>query len=676
LSGVGSGFTNLGRVSYNVSDWAEFQSYSFTTGVNVKSAPQELLDTDLTVGLNVYLRSDGGVEQRKGYTQRNPTPFANAFLGVARFNQTIVNATPVSPSTKFLLGQNGTSLVDIDRGTVIQTNAFAGGSKKWKYDFIYDGDHLVTAYKPPTVTANATAGTFGAGVYLVTYAFGLATGGNTAASAETSYSATTANQSINVVLPTIPTGVNTVHVYTTVAGGASGTELAYTTAFPVISGTTPTLVVSAPGSGVAQPTVGTNNLAGSDVMIITTGVGGPYIFDGYSVYVPPAYVAGGISGASWIEVINDVVWFGGIPSQTNLVAGTAIGYPEGNNNASIDLQPVGLPSYAQFAMSSPVTGLSVLGAGPQAGLVVGLNKGLTVLFGTAPGNYFAQDVPSEDGVASGYCMASYSGIVYFMGRQAFYMYDGSSNPQQLSQNIEPWILNDALNQDYSLKGDRTTTFVMEYNNRLHIWYDVVGSGQLTNVLVFDLNNYGWTVLTLANPMIDACVLNGPGDAVPSLPVCVDQNVGLCYNWDAYSVTQPNGQTHAVSDNGTAISAQMATKFFKIGVPGTPKRLMRLYPELFVEQFSGQVQATTDYGYTTSGQEISLTPPPMALWDVALWDQFTWAQTAVRTFLGAPSTRFDLNLTGEAFSFGLQTNSTNPPWTLQGFTGTYRQESRV
>ena len=671
-----AGFGNLGRASYNKADWQEFQTYSYGTGVNVKSAPQELNDTDLSQALNVYLRTDGGIEQRKGYAARSAL-FSGGFMGGARLAQTIVNNTPQNPSIKFLLGQRGNDLVDIDRGVVIQTNAFFS-AQKWQTETIWDPDHQVTAYAPATAISSTvtTTGSFAAGTYLVTYAFGLTNGGNTAASSESTVNVTASGSSLNITLPTIPYGVNAVHVYTTAVGGSSGSELSTGTNYTVTPGTKPTLLVNAPGSGVAQPTVATNNVMGSDVLIIVTGGGGPYIFDGYSVYTPPAYTAADLAGTQWVEVINNVVWFGGIPSQTNLVVGTAIGYPEGNTNAAVNLQPTGLPSYAQFATSGPVTGLSVIGAGPQAGLVIGMNKGLSVLFGTAPGNYFQQDVPSEDGVASGYAMSSYSGIVYFIGKQAIYQYDGSSNPTQISQNIEPWILNDPLHQDYSLKGDRTQCFSAVYNNKLHVFYDVTGSGLLNAAVVYDFMTGGWTPLQMANPFSAFVLLDAPGDPSPAQSVVFDSQIGYCYNWDAYATNQPAGLTHSVSDNGAPITASFTTKFFKVGVPGTPKRIMRVYPELFFEAFTGTIGVTTNYGTGLTTQLIINPQPGNSQWDAFLWDVGQWSAAQSQEFYGAPESRFDMNLTGEAFGFNLSTSSVNPPWVLQGFTGVYKQESRV
>ena len=47
-----------------------FACFGFRGGLNIKDMPQELDDGDLTVAYNVYLRSDGGIEQRKGMNAR------------------------------------------------------------------------------------------------------------------------------------------------------------------------------------------------------------------------------------------------------------------------------------------------------------------------------------------------------------------------------------------------------------------------------------------------------------------------------------------------------------------------------------------------------------------------------------------------------------------------------
>ena len=276
------------------------------------------------------------------------------------------------------------------------------------------------------------------------------------------------------------------------------------------------------------------------------------------------------------------------------------------------------------------------------------------------------------------------GQLFYLGRQAFYVFDGQSAPQRLSDKVEPWILGNvnATAPSYAMQGDRTQYWMFYYNNRIHIVYDSTGSGLLGTWLVFDLINSGWTIQQPADAVIAYAALDGPGDPAPTVGVIFCQSSGNQYFWDQYSTgvmtaDQYNGTT------GANIQAGFSTKFFKVGTPGTPKRIMRWYPEFFAGNLNATCTITNDYGASSVASAVnalsnnsyynntaSQTINGGVGYGYALWSSGT------RTFVGAPTTRIDTNLQGEAFSFGASTNAQTQPWIFQGMTGNYAQEARV
>ena len=48
-----------------------------------------------------------------------------------------------------------------------------------------------------------------------------------------------------------------------------------------------------------------------------------------------------------------------------------------------------------------------------------------------------QDMPFQDSVTAGRTMISDNGVVYFLGRNGVYSFDGMSVPKQISEKIEP-----------------------------------------------------------------------------------------------------------------------------------------------------------------------------------------------------------------------------------------------
>lgn len=392
----------------------------------------------------------------------------------------------------------------------------------------------------------------------------------------------------------------------------------------------------------------------TDCLVICTGSGGPYLFDGTTITAPASWA--NVAGARWCCMLNGILWFGGIPIQPNLLYGTQVGHPET------------LVFYDLFTMSAPITGLCAQGTGPQAGLVIGMNTGICVLYGTGPQNWYMQDIPMADGVVAGRTMIAVNGVVYFLGRLAIYAFDGSQ-VSPISDQVEPWILNDPLYPDFPMNGDRSTAFAWFYNNRLYVGYDSGNLGYPTAYLCCHLNvNGAWSIHS-GPKLIAAFLLDAPGDGINGTPlacVVLDATTGQAYDWDTYA----DAALHTVSDNGVAIQAICLSKYFKIGLPGTPKALTRLYPELFTETFAGSLQADTDYGSSSVSQLLSPQTTVQMLWDAANWDEGNWSPGAGLQYL---QQRVDVNITAEAFAFGIFSNDTNPPWRFVGVTGEYAQK---
>ena len=142
----------------------------------------------------------------------------------------------------------------------------------------------------------------------------------------------------------------------------------------------------------------------TDCTVICTGVGGPYVYDGTNLYVPTGWADA--SGAEWCAIVNGIPWFGGIPAYPNQIFGAGDGVTESMET---------LPGTRNFVFSAPVRGLCALGSGANAALIVGLNMGFGVLFGTGPTTFYLQEISFEDAVAAGRSMVSANGVVYFLG---------------------------------------------------------------------------------------------------------------------------------------------------------------------------------------------------------------------------------------------------------------------
>ena len=216
----------------------------------------------------------------------------------------------------------------------------------------------------------------------------------------------------------------------------------------------------------------------TDVLVICTGSGGPYVYDGTNLYTPVGWASA--ASASWCALVNGILWFGGIPAFPNQIFGAGDGIIQSMET---------LPAIRNFVLSTPVMGLVEQGSGATATLVIGVNGGISVLYGTGPSTFYKQDIPMSDGVSAGRTMCSDAGNIYFLGNSNAFEFDGQTIPQPITKKVEPWILNDPLYQgtnNYPMTGNRNLSWATIYNNRLHLGY-CSGTTVPNTILCFDLS---------------------------------------------------------------------------------------------------------------------------------------------------------------------------------------------
>jgi hypothetical protein len=653
----------LGQRSYAISRQEE-SWYDCSGGVNPRAMPQEMADDELTAGQNGYLSAEGGFQSRKGIAKRGVTLGAFPILGAFRFFQQVVDGAPIAIA-RTLLAQANNTLWNYDtNSTLAGANALGAGGLPWSVTRAFDANRVMRLPAAPTNQAPVAGGALAAGTYLVSITYVNALG-ETLNSPDLTVAAVPLNDKFTVNSPAASQNATGYNVYVSTTNGATGTETKQNVA-PVAIGSG--FVVSTIIAGAARPTTNTA-ISPSDVLVICTGVGGPYLWDGFSITTPTGWA--GVAGARWCQQVNGVIWFSGLPSQQNGVQASVEGQIE-------VLNPGGF-----FSMSQPVTGLGSIGAGVQSALVVGMNQGLSVIGGVGINNFYQNEVPHQDGVAAGRTMVTINGILYFLGESAIYMFDGYAITP-VSGNVQPWILNDPLavtTNDFPMSATRGNSWAFWYLNRLHIVYPSPGLLNPNTVLVLNMDvnptpGRGWTPLTLAMPLMCGCLINAPGDPDPATMFMGNAVSGQGYNWDVNNGTGDN-----VDDDGTPIQINCQSKFFKLGKPGVPKVLYNFEPEVFTEAFSGIFTAYTDYGASSSAAGASGLNGAGAIFDTSRFDSGAVFAAAVLNFF---KPRIDTNgpnpsgipgqstsgIMAEAVSFGVSTGVIQPPFRFAGVTSEF------
>lgn len=623
-----------------------FEAFGFQGLLNINALPHSVADNQLTVAQNVYGDVDGGLQMRRGMAVRG-TEFSNSVpaKGVVRFFQEVVAGVPLSAPLRFLLGQSGGTLWNVDTDTQIgSTNALGSLAQPWETARINDGAIPIGSPTTGTITAVNT----GVSVTLPTGATGVV-----AALTGTWVGTATLQASVD--------NVNWVSIV-----DVSGNS-AYTSNTTTLINTGSYLYFRVEATAYTSGTIDVSlqPVGPTDILVICTGSGGPYYFDGTNISTHPQWTQFA-AGAKFCQVSNGTLWFSGIPSAPNTLVQMQIGNP------SIWQQT--------YSTSYPVTGLSVLGAGSQSGLFFGMTQGVGITFGVNSVDAYYQEIPHEDGVASSRSCIAVNGLVYFVGNFNIYVFDGQ-NITAIGDNVRPWIICDPNRTDFPMNGNRQlTSFSWYYNDFIYFAYDSGPVGYANTFLVWHLKQQGWTMLT-GPKLAGATLLNAPGDSYPVQCVVVDATVSQAYNWDVFNGTGPNEM--GVDDAGAIIVTSILTKYFHLAGHGTQSRLIGITPELFVIQFGGQIVVVTDYAASSLLQVYSYVESGNALvWDQSSWNSANWGGSAGLTFVSIPL-QVDDTINGatpglpptHAFAFGVTTNDKNPPYRWAGLSGEYAIEGR-
>jgi hypothetical protein len=415
----------------------------------------------------------------------------------------------------------------------------------------------------------------------------------------------------------------------------------------------------------------------TDCMVICTGSGGPYVYDGVNLYTPVGWI--NASGATTCAVVNGILYFGGMQSTPNQIFGAGDGI-----TASMET----LPAYRNFIFSSPLIGLCSSGTGATAALVIGLNDGVGILSGTGPSNYYLQETPFSDAATTARAMISYDGTIFFLGHSAIYAFGLGSVPAPISQKVEPWILDRPTTtiptyQGFPMTSQRNLSWMSVYNNRLHLGYvSTFGAKGPDTILCYDLVLNAWTVLRPGPGCASMMLLDAPTDVNPYVALMGGTD-GQVYQWDSNPATSfPSLVFDGAPPpfgGGTPVLAQVQSKFYKIGVPGTNKALQRFYPELFAAgDLDLNFVVNLNYGSTAVVNNLDIEYNSFyGIWDVSQWDVAQWAPDQLTFQYAEVQPRIDYPGTqAEAFSFGVQMTQALSPWIFAGGSGAYSQRSRT
>lgn len=205
-----------------------------------------LLNTLGTVGSNSKTSENAIVPDSSSLTISAGTGALQA--NELYYNSVATSTTPTDLDLTSLTDANSrTCSFSAVKGLVIQNTSTTNGEN------ILIGNRTIAAPASAPTVAVVSGGSCTAGTYLVSYTW-VNANGETTRSPDATATTASSNLTINVTIPSLPTGVTSANVYISTAGGASSTE----TRQNIVPQTAGTYAqTTAPAAGSAYPSTNT-----------------------------------------------------------------------------------------------------------------------------------------------------------------------------------------------------------------------------------------------------------------------------------------------------------------------------------------------------------------------------------------------------------------------------------
>lgn len=578
------------------------------SGLNVRSADADLLDSEASDLWNVVFTDSGRPVKRTGTTQVNTANLPSSPLGLYWWrpvpSKSLLFAVCVSANVGVLIQIDTSNGSQTQVGSGLSTTAqpwmvtFSGKlliadgtGAPWFYDYVNNKFGRLGVAAPtaaPTVALGAAGNLNATNVqYVVT--FERYDGSESLAGPESAVIAPT-NQQVN--LSAIPTSADSLVMKRNIyrIGGSLTTFYLVDT---ISNNTT---------------TTWTDNVADS------TALQGRIL--SLRNAVPPTLTG--------LAVYRERLWGIGDPNNPSTLYWTELDLPnawgDGTNNIELD------PDY----------GGSLVGLAPAgARLIVAKPLSVYYFFGDPPNNYTSDRIRAPEGTWNGQSMAYANGLLTYLGSSSFYVTDGltgdllpDDSDQRRWNKLEPLIT----------AVDRTKVVSATYWQRYY--FCAVTSGSTQQVFVFDYRSKAWSRFDWA---VNAWASDDQGNlyaAHSTQPVVMKCLVSGTY-----------------SDLGVGIHYRWVSKSFDFGNDVWQKRIGSTWVQGDLSPATINMTLSADQGSFQQTISLSLGNSNTLQWDGAggtTWDNYLWADSQT----ARPRQDWPKDMRGRLFRFTFDETSTN------------------
>lgn len=204
-----------------------------------------------------------------------------------------------------------------------------------------------------------------------------------------------------------------------------------------------------------------------------------------------------------------------------------------------------------------------------------------------------EQAPSGVGCVSSDGVGKYKGVIYFPSEDGVYAFDGSLS-YKVSKRIQ---------SEYDNIANKDGIVGVCFGGWYYMSYTVAGGTYNTEVLAYDIDNQAWWKFTNMGPNCFIPFINGDDDEALYFG---SSTTGIVYQMFT-----------GTNDNGSAIQAELRTKYLDMGLPERKKRHRRIYPHFKTNSASTQFGYDHDFNNGPIYSTISTTG------GTSLWGTFKW-----------------------------------------------------
>lgn len=229
-------------------------------------------------------------------------------------------------------------------------------------------------------------------------------------------------------------------------------------------------------------------------------------------------------------------------------------------------------------------------------------------------SYELQRVDPDVGCVAPRSLVNIQGKAFFLGRYSVHATDGFA-VEDVGKDLKRYFEN--IDSNY-IHLAACTNYVKDSQFRLSVPYKYETTSQTTNnwVFVFDYHANCWTVFDTHEV---------------GIYTKLDDNLYFSTNSGFVYKVRNLGEASDYRDDAEAISAEIRTKWYDLGVPSSRKMFSHIIPQFYQSGLDSQAHIEYAYDFTTHYEDLGVEEAASSPWGHFSWGHSMWGDVQIFSF---------------------------------------------